>query len=284
MRASTPVAILLSAMVLRDARPFDTHGAVSSTVAVQQQTPKARADWPCGARVDPAYFHLAEGTGGQLLLLAPAEIGDSAALMTAADGHRDTIFRLAGTLNPGLEQFHVPIDVGVESAVFSISVQCLQTAEVVGPDGVPANGPDVTDLSNFRAIRMVTVKQPPAGEWTIRVSGSGLAGITVQARSAVGIRSVEFAREPGGEFTRLPTPGVENTLRIVLAGDATRVSATITSSTFKTLAQVPLVSAGADGSYLGRFTPAGEGFRVLVTGEANGSFFQRVTAQLFTAR
>jgi hypothetical protein len=251
----------------------------------QQQTPTARADWPCGARIDPSYFHVAEGTGGQLLLLAPGEIAESAALMTAADGHHDTIFRLAGTINPSLHTIHVPIDAGVESVVFSISVQCLQSATVFGPDGTPAAGPNVTDLSNFRAERMVIVKQPSPGVWTISVSGTGLAGVSVQARSALGIRSVEFARAPATEFTRLPIAGMENTVRIVISGHADRVAAMMVSGAFKTLAPLTLVQGATEGTYLGRFTPGAEGFRVLITGQdAAGGSFQRVYAPLFTAR
>ena len=98
----------------------------------QQQTPAANAAWPCGSRIDPSYFRVAEGTGGHLLLLAPSEIGDAAALLMALQEHAHTIFRLTGALNPGLHEFHVPIDSTVESVVFSISVQCLQAADVFG--------------------------------------------------------------------------------------------------------------------------------------------------------
>src|SRR6266566_6704514 len=92
--------------------------AVVSATRSQQQTPVARADWPCGARIDPSYFHVAEGSGGHLLLLAPGEIGDSATLLTAFGSHPQTIFRLAGAMKPGLHEFQVPIDPSVESVLF----------------------------------------------------------------------------------------------------------------------------------------------------------------------
>src|SRR6185312_7378681 len=135
---------------------------------------------------------------------------DSAALLTAFGSHRQTIFRLAGSLNVGLHEFHVPIDSSVESAVFSISVQCLQVAEVIPPSGAFANREAVTELSNFRAERMVIVKHPEPGTWTLRVAGSGISGIVVQARSAVGISQVEFAPAPGKVFGIRPAAGVEN--------------------------------------------------------------------------
>lgn len=34
---------------------------------VAQQQTSARGDWPCGARLDPSYFQVAEGSGGHPL-------------------------------------------------------------------------------------------------------------------------------------------------------------------------------------------------------------------------
>src|SRR5262245_58559802 len=86
--------------------------------ALQQQAAGPRGNWPCSARIDPSYFQVAEGTGGHLLLLAPEEISDSAALLTALSGHPQTLLRLAGSLTPGLHEFEVPVDPSVESVLF----------------------------------------------------------------------------------------------------------------------------------------------------------------------
>lgn len=53
-------------------------------------------------------------------------------------------------MNPGLHEFHVPIDSTVESVGFSISVQCLQVADIFRPTGTSAAGEDVTDA--FRVL------------------------------------------------------------------------------------------------------------------------------------
>jgi hypothetical protein len=103
--------------------------ATSVTVGAQQQAPSPRA-WPCGGRLDPSYFRVAEGSGGQLLLLAPDEIADSTPVLLAITSHPQTIFRLAGSITPGLNDFQIPIDSSVESVVFSVSVQCLEAAYV----------------------------------------------------------------------------------------------------------------------------------------------------------
>jgi hypothetical protein len=249
----------------------------------QQQTPKAQARWPCGARMDPAYFNVAEGSGGHLLLLAPAEIGDSAGLLIAFGNHPQTIFRLAGELKPGIHEFHVPVDASVESLVVSISVQCLQTADILRPSGAPVTGDDVTELSSFVAERMVIVKRPEPGIWTIRAAGSGIGGVVVQARSEIGLGSVEFARVGTAAFSRVPTPGVENAVRITLAGRASRVEASLVNAAFRTIAPLELTAVDGENTYLSRFTPGAEGFRVVVTGmDASGVAFQRVHAPLFT--
>jgi hypothetical protein len=250
-----------------------------------QQTPKARAGWPCGARLDPSYFQVTEGSGGHLLLLAPAEIGDAAALLTAFGNHRETIFRLAGTINPGVHEFRMPIDSTVESVVFSISVQCLQTASVTRPSGTPLTAGDgVTDLSNFQAERMLIVQRPEAGVWTIRVSGSGVAGVMVQARTTLAIADLQFAGAGSTAFTRVPSAGVENVVRIDLSGPAADVTASIVNAAFRRIAPLVLSAGDTQGSYVARFTPGAQGFRVAIEGKtADGVPFQRVHAPLFTA-
>jgi len=259
--------------------------ALASVVLAGQQQSNTRANWPCGARIDPSYFHVAEGTGGQLLLVAPAEIVGSADLSIAFDKHPETIFRLGGTMNPGVHDFRVPIDASVESVMFSISVQCLQSSDVARPSGGPPTGDGVTDLSNFVASRMITVARPETGVWTVRASGSGLAGVIVKARSDIGITSVEFAPAGATTFANLPVAGVENAVKIHVSGRATRVEASLVDAAAKPIAALPLAAADADGTYRSRFTPGPAGFRVVITGQSEGgTAFQRVYAPLFTAR
>jgi hypothetical protein len=253
--------------------------------AQQQQTPNPRAGFPCGARLDPSYFRVAEGSGGHLLLLAPEEIGDSAALLTAFGDHPHTIFRLAGSMTPGLHEFTVPVDSTVESVLFSISVQCLQTADVVRPSGGPAIGDDVTDLPNFRAQRMLIVRRPEPGTWTIRAAGSGISGVVVQARSPIGMSQPEFAPAQSTTFTVIPSAGVEHTLRVRVSGHVSDLRASLVSGQFISLAELPLSQSETDGIYLSHVTPGAEAFRVVVTGkDENGVAFQRMSAALVTPR
>jgi hypothetical protein len=248
----------------------------------QQQTPSGRASWPCGGRLDPSYFHIAEGTGGQLLLLSPDEIGESAPLLTAFTNHPQTIFRLAGSVTPGLHDFQVPIDPSVESVVFSISLQCLEAAYVLAPSGALAGGDDVTDLAMFRAERMVIVKRPPPGVWTVRMAGRGVAGVIVSARSPLGIANIEFAPAQNQTFTPLPTFGAENVLRMRISGQVDQVRASLVSGVDVPLGMLPLSPDDTDGTYLSRFNPGPGGFRVMIVGTHQGFAVQRMYAPLFS--
>jgi hypothetical protein len=186
-------------------------------------------------------------------------------------------------MKPGVHEFHVPIDSSVESVLFSISVQCLQTADVARPSGAPVGGAEVTDFSNFRAERMVIVRRPEPGTWTIRAAGSGIAGVVVQGRGALGIAQVQFGAIGSTVFTPVPLPGVENAIRIGIRGRATQVEASLVNAAFRRIAPLPLTAGETEGSYLSRFTPGVDGFRVLVEGkDADGVPFQRVHAPLFT--
>jgi hypothetical protein len=263
-------------------KPLVAAAAIAAPLLIgaQQQAPNTRSGWPCGARLDPSYFQIAEGSGGHLLLLAPEEIGDSASLLMAFGSHPQTIYRLAGSLKAGLHELRVPTDSSVESVLFSISVQCLQVAHVLRPSGQLAGGDDVTELTSFRAERMVIVKRPEPGIWTIRVSGSGVSGVVAQARSAIGIAQVQFAPSGSTTFTAVPTAGVENTVRIYVGGKPSEVKASLVSGEFRRIAELP-VEPG-DGFYVSHFTPGADGFRILIEGkDADGVAFQRLHAPLF---
>ena len=250
---------------------------------VAQQQTSARGDWPCAARLDHSYFQVSEGTGGHLLLLAPWEIADSASFLTEFGRHRQTIFRLAGSIEPGVHEYQVPIDPTVESVLFSISVQCLHTGEIGRPSGVPLTPADgVTVFSDFRAQRMMIVNRPEPGMWTVRASGSGIAAIVVQARTELGITGVEFAAAGTSTFTPLPAPGAENAIRIGLSGGPTNVRASLIDATSRQITALAGTAEDPEGFVGARFKPVPRAFRVMVAGTtADGAAFQRVHAPLF---
>src|SRR5262249_7482709 len=167
--------------------------------------------------------------------------------------------------------------------LFSVSVQCLQAADVLNPSGEHVTGDGVTDFSNFRAERMVIVVRPQPGLWTIRVAGSGVAGVTVQARSALGLARVEVAPHGSQAYRAVPSARVENDVRLRMSGQPVDLRASIVDGVFARVAELPLASGDGESSYISRLTPGTEGFRVLVAGkDSNGFAFQRMHAPLLT--
>ena len=219
------------------------------------------------------------------MLLAPDEIGNSAPLLTALSAHPQTIFRLAGSVTPGLHDFEVPVDSSVESMAVSASAQCLDAAYVLRPSGALVAPDDSTEVSTFRAQRLTVVKRPEPGIWTVRITGSGVAGVVVQARSPIGIARVEFARAKSAAFAPQPSLGEENIVRIRVGGRPADVRASIVSGTFQPITDLPLARDDSEGVYTSRFTPGPEGFRVLVAGKGpDGLAIQRMYAPLFVPR
>ena len=71
-------------------------------------------------------------------------------------------------------------------------------------------------------------------------------------------------------------------MKIRVSGHATEVHASLVNAAFRTVTQLPLEAAD-DGSYVSRFTPGPEGFRVVIAGkDSDGIAFQRVHAPFIT--
>jgi hypothetical protein len=258
-------------------------GAATLLTAAQQQTGNRPSAWPCGARLDLSYFRVAEGSGGHLLLLAPAEIGESANLLIALGAHPQTVFRTAGTMQPGVHEIAIPIDSTIDSLLFSAGMQCLQTAQVIRPSGQVPVGDDVTEFLNFNAEHLTVVRQPEPGVWTLRVAGSGISGIVVQARSTLGITQLDFAPSPGTTFTPIPRAGVENIVRIRMSGQASNLGAFLVNGAFERMEDIALAAGNEPGTFVGRLNAVSAAFRVGVTGiDEHGHAFQRMSAPLLT--
>lgn len=264
----------------------------------QDQQPRERPGWPCVGRPDPTYFRTAEATGGSVFLFDKSEIGESAALMIATSRHEETIFRAAGSLNEGMHEFSIPVDSAVESVLFSVSLQCLQVADITTPEGAElrANDPGV-DYHQFQAGRIVTIAKPTPGAWRVAVSGRGMFFLVVQARTDLTLDAVRFV-EPGGRpgheglfpIKGSPRRGVKQTLEVGLSGKAHDVSFRFISSQGEPIQTLALSLSPEEGgtdddrTYVGDVTPTASEFRLLVSGvDARGFPFERVHAPLFTA-
>lgn len=250
----------------------------------QRQRPRVQAGWPCDGKVDPTYVRTAEATGGKVMLFKPTEITGAADEMTASMGHEQTVLRASGRLDEGARDFEVPLDSTIESAYLFISLQCLESVTVRRPSGeeLPTDRPEVT-YHRFEAIRLVTVRAPAPGKWTLTIAGRGFFSIIVKAKSTLALGSVSLSQE-GKSITALAPLGAAR-----LAVD---ISGSLPATTFQLIsmdAQVLQAFAPAleqetatEKTYAAEITLPTADFRVLVTGtDENGFPVQRVTPRLF---
>ena len=269
--------------------------SISSILVAQDQQPRSRPGWPCVGKPDPSYFTVAEGSGGQVFLFDPSEVGESSALMIGAMKHEETVYRAAGTLAEGVHEFSIPVDSAIESAMFSVSLQCLQVVEIVRPSGdeLRANDPGV-EYHQFQAGRIVTLPNPTPGAWTVRVAGKGMFFLVLQAKSELTLDRVAFV-EPGGRpgheglfpIKGAPRRGVAQKLEVEMSGAFRNPRFRFVTSAAELIQELPLeAQEGSSGeqSFLGDVTPSARQFRLAVSGQDGRGFpFQRVHAPLFTA-
>ena len=245
-------------------------------IGLQDQQP-GRPGWPCTGRPDPSYFKIAEGSGGQFFLFHPSEAGASGALVAAAMSHGATVLRAGGQLAAGLHEFAVPVD-RVDSLLFSLSVQCLQVAEIVHPSGALLQAADPrVEFHQYEAGRIVTIAKPDPGQWRVRISGTRLFLVTVQAKAQLRVEEPRFV--PGGPLHA----GEARVLRFSAGTDARDVYARLVTQGFADIAEVPvrIVRDESGEEFLGEITTPARPFRVAVTGrDAEGLAFQRVHAAL----
>ncbi len=73
-------------------------------------------------------------------------------------------------------------------------------------------------------------------------------------------------------------------MRLHVTGKVAEIRASLVTGELRRLVDLPLEAGETDGSYLSRFTPGAEPFRILVAGkDADGVAFQRMHAPLLAA-
>jgi hypothetical protein len=234
----------------------------------QEQQPKYQPGWPCTGKeraFDPVYSKVAEATGGHLFLFDKSEVAGTAALAIGDMRHKETIVRQSGKL-----ESYVDIPLSVDSSVDSLfvvaSLQCMQTILLYDPQRSSAMG-DADADHWFRAGRIVTIAKPVAGEWLLRLAGTGAYSVAVQAHATQGLHSVDVQDK---KLSLGVSPEIANP-QFRLIGPLGEV--------IQGLSLEP--DAESPGHFQGTFEPGAKQFRVLVE---NGAGFQRVDPRLFEAK
>jgi hypothetical protein len=234
----------------------------------QDQQPRYQAGWPCTGKeraFDPTYSKIAEATGGHLFLFDKSEVSGMSALAIGGMKHKETIVRQSGKLESYVD-IPIPVDSGIDSLFVVGSLQCMQTIQLYDPQRTSVTG-DADADHWFRAGRITTVVKPVAGEWLLRLAGTGAYSVAVEAHATHGMHSVEVG---------------EKTLSL-------RLSPEIANPQFRLVGPmgeaIQTLALGSDpdspGHFSGTFEPGAKQFRVLVE---NGAGFQRVDPRLFETK
>ena len=234
----------------------------------QDQQPRYQAGWPCTGKeraFDPTYSKIAEATGGHLFLFDKSEVAGTSVLAIGDMRHKETIVRASGKLESYVD-IPVPVDASIDSLFVVASLQCMQTIQLYDPQRSSVTG-DADADHWFRAGRITTIAKPAAGEWLLRLAGTGAYSVAIEAHAYQGLHGVEVH---GKTLSLRVAPEIANPqFRLVgLAGEAI---------------QSLMLEADPDsrGRFSGTFEPAAKQFRVQVE---EGAGFQRVDPRLFETR
>lgn len=249
----------------------------------------------CGP-ADPTYIRTAEESGGQPLFLAPGEVAKSFVLVSELTRQNHVTLLWASGRLAGGHDFVVPVDSTVKRLMLSLSFDTPggQLA-ALGPDGrevtSETSGAEITHLNCGGFVR---VAPPAAGEWHVRVSGTGRFWLEASGVSDIFMVDAEFvhlAGRPGHEgYFRIPGQPVADQpalLRVELSGKTRNVQFRLISPEAETLQPVTMKadSASSDESeYFGKVSLPPTPFRLAVTGEdESGHPFERIFSSLFHA-
>ncbi|MEO8052370.1 MAG: hypothetical protein ABI833_18320 [Acidobacteriota bacterium] len=239
--------------------------------ATSEQQPHYQPGWPCTGKersFDPTYSKIAEATGGHLFLLDKSEVAGTSALVTGDMQHKDTLVRASGKLESYID-IPIPVDASVDSLFVVASLQCMQTILLYDPQRSGVNGAPDQDHW-FRAGRTAIILKPVAGEWLLRLAGTGAYSVAVQAHATLGMHSLQLDGSTEKTVVLQLSPQVANPqFRLVSP----------TGQPVQTLALEP--DPNSPGRFRGTFQPPAAQFRVQVE---DGAGFQRVDPRLFEAK
>ena len=268
----------------------------SGVTAQQRATARPFGPGHCGP-IDPSYISVSSATGGQVLPIGPNEIAAAAPLLSASSG-TETLLWLTSSLSASGRILRVPVD-GVTSRVSFIAStdNALTDMVVLDPAGMPVGGGVAgVEALTFGCVRAMAVTRPMAGEWTVRLHGTGTFWLVAHAKTDLAIEDAAFvhvAGRPGHEglFTIQGQPMADRpaTLQVRLTREDIRTATfdlvSVNGTSLAAASLSPVTNDADEHEYTGTLaslptTP----FRVRVTGrDRTGAMYQRVSGNTFHA-
>lgn len=148
---------------------------------------------------DPAYFFLANNTGGQVFILGQSEAGqvaEFADLVSRSDSV--DILSIGDMLSSTPKAYMFPVDSQVSRLTISIAVTETASVSISRPDGsaLSDGDPGVRRIPLSSAL-VYSVETPQVGTWQISVEGSGDFSILVNGQSTLSLDEFRFVETRG---------------------------------------------------------------------------------------
>jgi hypothetical protein len=244
--------------------------------------------------IDPAYTRVARESGGQLYFLGRSEAGTITRLADAiVRNDAVSILSIADNFTAATQAYSFPVD----SALSKVTVSTSGTTGLVlrRPDGSVVAGSDtgVTGLA-LSTGSVLTITNPPAGNWNVSVSGSGDFSVQVGGESTLDLSALRLVRaggRPGHEgffpIPGSPLAGASATVVARLTGDFNTATFRLVSKTGATVQSLALARAPgiAASDFYGDITLPSTPFVAYVTGlDSNGKPYQRLAPELFRSQ
>jgi hypothetical protein len=248
--------------------------------------------------ISPYKIDVSESGGMLMNLNGTAQEAQSGFDVTKAVlGNKLTsVFIGNGTMGNKAKSQVVSLDTSITKAIFSISLNQLQSITLLRPSGqeVTPGQPGVTE-TDLTSAKIIKIDSPEPGNWMMRLSGSGGYSIEVLALSPISIVDVDFVEKGGriGHEGFFPIPGQpvigKNQIAMAkLSGTPLTASFSLSSEDGTTLQAIGLNKNYPDAGvndYVGALVPPGSKFRFIVSGKnPDGSSYQRVFPTLFIAQ
>jgi dockerin type I repeat protein len=274
--------------VATDASPKDAAlaGAVRS-LASKKKVRLIFALFGSCSPFDPAYFFLANNTGGQVFILNRSEAGAVTQLtdLLAGDNAAD-ILAVSDTLSGTAKILSIPIDSDTTAVTFSFASAGGAAVQIRRPDGSPVLDSDVNvTLTPLSTGALYSINAPPQGTWQVTVSGNGDYSLLVNGESTLALdefRFVVFGGRPGHQgyfpITGLPAPGTTSKALAKISGDPQSAGFEFRDNSGAVISTFSLNDPNAEeGRFLGDVTIPTRSFRTYADGtDSNGVAFQRV--------
>ena len=180
--------------------------------------------------VDASFFEIASATGGDFYFWEPGEFAGSGIALPAP---AESVLIAHGELEGEL-RFTFPVDAITRRLEIVGGAQGLENAVLRDPSGATPEPSPLCNVQTFARMRLITLRDPQPGSWSIELSGRGLYSLSVHAAwqrdpaidlqpiELISTSFVELAGRPGhqGWFDTksMPAAGESAVLKLYLTG------------------------------------------------------------------